>query len=114
MMKLEKKDNASLRERYKRTIPPQARTGVWGTVEGFVHWAVTEGGYQRGAMLLRRVNSQEHSPGNSYFSPPTTSGQSGSRGSREEFIRAWNRAVNPLRIFMGLPPFPDPEEESEC
>lgn len=100
-----------LLSKYKSTIRAKDRVGEWSTFEGFYKWAI-EAGYQQGRTMNRRDTREGHNPENCFFiMPPYVAPFQGDEYT--DWIRRWNRAVNPLRVAAGLKPFPDPVADVE-
>lgn len=75
----------------------------------FYRWAIAQG-FTPGDTLRRKDAKKPFNPENCYFvkseiQPPFYGAE------KDDFIRRWNRAVNPFRRAAGMPPFPDPGEE---
>lgn len=91
---------------YNSVLKYGGRVGAFATFTGFRQWAM-EHGYQPGCELRRYDSEEDFTPDNCYFRmPPDPRPFYGEE--KEDWLRRWNRAVNPLRIRAGLPPFPDP------
>lgn len=89
----------------------KSRVGVFATFEGFYQWAMSNG-YKPGTTINRRDTTKPISPENCYL-VESQELEPFSGEAREDFIRRWNRAVNPLRKLHGLPPLPDPESRKK-
>lgn len=104
----------ALMDKYRKTLGPQERTGIWETFEGFYSWAM-DNDYQLGDMIFKKKRSLPYSPDNCGFChvKREPAAELGGKNYMER-VRAWNRAVNPLRIAAGLEPFADPWEEEKA
>lgn len=91
-----------LRKKYNNKIVRAGQNG-FENFSNFYAWAM-ENEYFSGATLRRCDTGQPYSPDNCYFSKPVD--QPTFYGvEREDFIRRWNRSVNPFRKAAGLEPF---------
>lgn len=105
----EKAIRQELLKKYTNAIRGHDKKGQFANFTGFRLWAMTNG-YEPGSELRRRDTEEDFTPENCYFAKPCD--QPPFHGAaRTDFIRRWNRAVNPFRRAAGLESFPDPEEE---
>lgn len=109
-MTVEESDRNELLYKYCN-IKKKDRVGVFATFRSFEQWAM-EAGYKPGDTLMRHNKEMPHSPENCYF-VENRNADPFLGPSRDDWIRRWNRAVNPLRVAAGLEPFPDPVANTE-
>lgn len=107
----EKAIRQELMTKYINAIHGPDKVGQFANFTGFRRWAMAHG-FQPGSELRRRDTEEDFTPENCYFAEPCK--QPPFYGeTKTDFIRRWNRAVNPLRVAVGLEPFADPAEEEK-
>ncbi len=71
----------------------------WGYFPTFYEWAM-QNGYEAGAWLKREDDNEPFSPQNCYWYLPNV----GTTHIPKESLDRWNKTVNRIRKYYGMPP----------
>lgn len=84
---------------------------VFADFEKFFRWSINNG-YEYGKKLVRIDPNGLYEPGNCEWVDISSEMKQGfTKTQQEEYITAWNKAVNKIRKHYGLEPLPGTEYE---
>ena len=75
-----------------------AHSEEWDFFPTFYEWSINEG-YEDGAWLMRDDKNAPFDPDNCFWYHPSTESK-----ISKEFIDQWNKTVNRIRKYYGMPP----------